>query len=409
MQPLDEIQRRLENEQNCKIAGAAGTGKTELIVRLHEIYGSELCYVAYSGQAARMLQNRGVPATTIHKLIYYPMDKKRAVIRQVMAEIDSLKPTSKKLPALKTKLKRLHQPGFVLNEELALLGALGCVVDEATMVSEAIATDILSFGKPVLAFGDPYQLPPPFGKSFFDLNTPDVELTQIYRQEAGSGIINLATAVREERNRTDDEPLGNDVLIKPRRRFKRIDKALVRADRIICSTNAIRRDVNRMLLEFHGLGALPKGDQKERLICLQNRKSGLLNGMPVRLSEISYTREKWFLARVHADDGGWNDYGVHRIYRGHFDATAKKWNSSAAKYHHDRDKLLIDEESLLEIDWAFCTTVHKAQGSEWPSVAMITSPWPDRDEDPLFWRQWTYTAITRAASHLTVIKEWHRP
>ena len=53
-----------------------------------------------------------------------------------------------------------EEPTFVLNEDSAVARANLVIIDECSMVDEALGRDLLSFGKPVLVLGDPAQLPP---------------------------------------------------------------------------------------------------------------------------------------------------------------------------------------------------------------------------------------------------------
>ena len=58
-----------------------------------------------------------------------------------------------------------------------------------------------------------------------------------------------------------------------------------------------------------------------------------------------------------------------------------------------------DHMSAQEFDYGYALTVHKSQGSQWPSVILF-------DESSCFRadaRRWLYTGITRAAERLTVV------
>ncbi|MBK8246331.1 MAG: hypothetical protein IPK85_02825 [Gemmatimonadetes bacterium] len=62
------------------------------------------------------------------------------------------------------------------------------------MVNEKMAKDLIAKGVPILAVGDPGQLPPVEGKPGF--GEPTYVLTEIMRQAAENPIIQLAHAVR---------------------------------------------------------------------------------------------------------------------------------------------------------------------------------------------------------------------
>ena len=84
-----------------------------------------------------MLRSKGCKgARTIHSLIYRPRDAKA------------------------------EEPTFILNEDSAVAKANLVIIDECSMVDEALGRDLLSFGKPVLVLGDPAQLPPVRGGGF---------------------------------------------------------------------------------------------------------------------------------------------------------------------------------------------------------------------------------------------------
>ena len=65
------------------------------------------------------------------------------------------------------------------------------MIDECSMVDAELARDLLSFGKPILVLGDPFQLPPVKGGGYFTESPPDVMLTEIHRQAEDNPIIRL--------------------------------------------------------------------------------------------------------------------------------------------------------------------------------------------------------------------------
>ena len=53
-------------------------------------------------------------------------------------------------------------------------------------------------------------------------------------------------------------------------------------------------------------------------------------------------------------------------------------------------------------DFGYAMTVHKMQGSQFDDLVVCAErPGPVGEED---WRKWCYTAVTRAASKLTVLR-----
>lgn len=57
-------------------------------------------------------------------------------------------------------------PMFTVNRQSPVSKAALIVVDECSMVDEALGKDLMSFGTPILVLGDPGQLPPITGVGF---------------------------------------------------------------------------------------------------------------------------------------------------------------------------------------------------------------------------------------------------
>jgi exodeoxyribonuclease V alpha subunit len=65
----------------------------------------------------------------------------------------------------------------------------------------------------------------------------------------------------------------------------------------------------------------------------------------------------------------------------------------------DGRPVIYEGMSAGELDWAYAITVHKAQGSEWPAVALVLT----RHQYIMARRELLYTAITRAKRRLILI------
>jgi hypothetical protein len=55
-----------------------------------------------------------------------------------------------------------------------------------------------------------------------------------------------------------------------------------------------------------------------------------------------------------------------------------------------------------EFSYAYAITAHKAQGSQWPKVAVFEEWFPNETEEHA---RWLYTAITRAENRALIIKK----
>ena len=99
--------------------GYAGTGKTTIAKYLPELIGASdedsVLYTAFTGKAAMQLRKKGCPkATTLHKLLYMPIDKDRTKLRELAIALrtrlvdDPLaeKPETKALKTLLFKERR---------------------------------------------------------------------------------------------------------------------------------------------------------------------------------------------------------------------------------------------------------------------------------------------------------------
>ena len=207
------------NTQIFVLCGYAGTGKTFLVAhvvrQLGLIPGESAVFVAPTGKAASVLIRAGVPASTVHSLIY---------TREEDIEVDE------NGEVVSERFLR-----FVKKEKIDSAIRL-IVLDETSMVSDDVLRDLLSFGVKCLCCGDPAQLPPVKGSNTL-LSMPVVTLKEIVRQEKDNPIVRLA-----ERVRRGGVPLyGEDgcVSVIPRRELtpQLRERLFTQADQIIVGTN----------------------------------------------------------------------------------------------------------------------------------------------------------------------------
>ena len=221
--------------QDFFFGGFAGTGKTTVMPAVLEEFGltpDEVAFCAPTGKAAKVMGGKlndfGIRTTptTIHKLIYLPKAERAQRIQTRMQMLSeqivraktsggvisyadqkgmtelTLAQAEKKMIELGFDLARAMEnnegPTFTLRKREDIPeGIKLIIVDEGSMVGEFLATDLASFGLPILAFGDPGQLPPVGDSYGFDCENPDAFLTEIHRQAADNPIIRLATMARE--------------------------------------------------------------------------------------------------------------------------------------------------------------------------------------------------------------------
>jgi exodeoxyribonuclease-5 len=159
---------RCSDRRVFHLAGAGGSGKTEIAVALgSEIHGTQ--FVAFTAKAASVLRQRSASnATTLHSLLYGP---------PLVQDDGELVWT-----------RRHDRPAAQL-----------IIVNECSTISQKLGRDLIRLirtGIKILVIGDPFQLPPVDGAPYFS-GTPDFTLTEIHRQAAGSQPLQLATRIRE--------------------------------------------------------------------------------------------------------------------------------------------------------------------------------------------------------------------
>ena len=326
--------------------GLAGTGKTTVLSKLaHRFPNAMLCTL--TGKAASILRLKTeLDATTIHAAFYRLKEKikdKKGRDKLIFGE--------------------QHQQGDL---EGGLL-----LLDECSMVNEAMAHDMLRTGVMIIASGDPGQLPPVEGKQFF--KAPNFALKTIHRQALESPIIRQAHAVRVGGNYSAD---GENFRVARHGELSLEDK--LSADIVLVWTNATRKAVNRHMRDLRGLSMIPHPQPGEPVVCLRNAPEyGVFNGGIYILAEPFMEGDTTIVLEVEGSIVHIDDVNFEGIRSGlHPSVKARTW-----------------------FDFGYSITVHKSQGSEWSNVILIDE-YRRREER----KEWLYTGITRAADKITIIR-----
>jgi exodeoxyribonuclease V len=349
-----------------RLFGYAGTGKTTLAKHFAENVDGEVLFAAFTGKAAQVLRSRwATNARTIHSLIYRPRGEETVEDEETG----------------KTSIA----PMFSINRQSPLAKAALIIIDECSMVDEQLGRDLMSFGTPILVLGDPGQLPPVSGGGFFTEQEPDYLLSEIHRQAKDNPIIHLAMDVREGREIMRGDYGTAQVISK-----SEVTQSLVLdADQVLVGTNRTRRRYNQRLRELKGFTAdYPQSGDK--LVCLRNDPAkGLLNGSLWQVMSSSRETVKPginLMIRPEDDD---MDRGAAKIklLKAAFEDVETEIPWSTRKRYD-------------EFDFGYALTVHKAQGSQWNNVVLFDESYAFRDSR----ERWLYTAITRAAETLTIVR-----
>jgi exodeoxyribonuclease-5 len=352
--------------QVFRLFGYAGTGKTTLAKHFAENVEGEVQFAAFTGKAAQVLRSKGATnARTIHSLIYRPRGEE--------AVEDE------------TTGKTTMSPTFSINRQSPVARAKLVVVDECSMVDEELGRDLMRFGTPILVLGDPAQLPPISGGGFFTEHEPDFLLTEIHRQARDNPIIRLAMDVREGREFMRGD-YGTAQVVG---REDVTQELVLGADQVLVGTNRTRKRYNRRLRELKGFTAdYPQAGDK--LVCLRNDPAkGLLNGSLWKVMTASRETVKPGINLLVSPEEDDPDRGISKIklLKAAFEDQAGELPWQQRKRYDD-------------FDYGYALTVHKAQGSQWDEVVLFDESFAFRDTR----QRWLYTAITRAAQRITIVR-----
>jgi len=389
---LDGRDRGTDPRQCFYLAGFAGSGKTTLAREFALGTGLQVVFGAYTGKAALVLQKKGCPeARTIHSLIYVPVTKSKRALLDLTEEFEQTpeEDTQRRAElqlAIEDEQRRLKAPAFSKNEEGSDLHNQDLVViDECSMVDGQMGEDLLSFKKPVLVLGDPAQLPPVGkGTGFFTAREPDFMLTEVHRQAAGSPVLKMATTVRSG-GTLDLGDYGGGSQVLPKKGLS-IEEAMA-FDQIICGKNETRRAINKAVRAHLGRGAGLLPVPGDKLICLRNDKeSKLLNG------------SFWIVLSSHEEEDGDT---LRLALRDPDDSEAPALVVMAHRHHFEgRDLPWFKAREAQEFDYGYAITCHKSQGSQWNNVLIYDQSACFRQDR----RKWLYTALTRAAEAVTIVR-----
>lgn len=337
------------NSREYKLGGYAGTGKTTIIKHLNNTIKCDIEVCAFTGKAVSVLNKKACQASTIHSLIYRP-DKHP-----------------------KTGVITWHKQPYLDNDLF--------IIDEASMISRALYDDLLSYNIPILWIGDPGQLEP-VGDDIGLMKNPDFTLQQIHRQAAGNGILDLATAFRQ-----GSEP--KDLSLFKDCKLEKMSNAIdVEADQIICGYNKTRVSFNTQVRKHLG-----RSEKRivigEKLICLRNNAfAGIFNGMILFVDEI--LEETKSIITIQVKDELDQIYGPLNLWTAQLNSLTTPDMVTVIK----QSKIMNKDIHFL--DYGYCLTAHKSQGSEWPRVTVIEEIWHEKWDA----KRWRYTTVTRASESL---------
>lgn len=364
------------------ITGGPGTGKTTLIkgiILLHSIlhdYDLEktmkridenpILLAAPTGRAAkRMQETTGLPASTIHRLIGYNRDS-------------------------------IAEEFYATELDASLL-----IVDEMSMVDTWLMNWLMQaipYNLQVIFVGDRDQLPSVGpGKVFSDLIDsqvlPVLTLSKIYRQAQDSTIIKLAHTIKNGQLPEDflDKQHDRSFIQAPAQQIGHV------VQQIVVAAQKKGFDANSLQV----LAPMYKGPAGVNALNILLQE--LLNPPKPRKREIEHFNtifrvgDKVLQLVNNAEEGVYNG-DIGKIESIHYKKETES-NVDEITVSFESVELIYKRTDLDQLTLAYCTTIHKSQGSEYPLVILPLVDMYSR----LLQKDVLYTAITRAQSSLIML------
>lgn len=425
------------------LKGYAGTGKTTIISSLVQSLpriNKKSVLLAPTGRAAKVMSAySGRRALTIHKKIYR---KKSATSLQMDFSI----------------AENLHEETLFIVDEASMISTEGFSFHSDGLLSDLIRYVQSGKNCTLMLVGDTAQLPPVgldyspaldigYINAEYGLEVFTYEMTDVVRQDKGSGILFNATKIRNEIKLDEESPeytfpkfitqgyrdvfrMTGDRLIEGL--HYAYDKYGIENCMVICrsnkSSNLYNKHIRNQIL-FHE-EEITGGDivmiVKNNYYWLQQhdeKHTGFLaNGDMAVIKKVSNIHEMhgFRFADLYLEfmDNNEGDAIRCRVLLDslHVDAAQlpydeqQKLYQSIAKDYEDiatkKDRMEAIKKdpyyNALQIKFAYAITCHKAQGGQWPLVFVDQGYMTDEMLTTEFLR-WLYTGITRATKELFLV------
>lgn len=423
----------------CVLKGYAGTGKTYLISKVVKNLWKikkPVILLAPTGRSAKVLSSYcDKEAYTIHREIYY-------VKNNFSGNIDF----SLKINKHKNTIFIVDEASMIPTEKK----------NETGLFSDSLLDNIIKyvysgFKCSLLIVGDLAQLPPIFSEKSLSLNKKFLnenyglkvfssELTEVVRQKENSGILSLATYLRNlieidfidelkiNLSSYDDIKLIEDgdqlinllqdsydefglqetaVIVRSNKRSNIYNKNI--REKILCNENIISVGDLLMVVKnnYHWLnnnqvGFIANGDIIKIEEILNIKELYGFRFAEVIVTMIDYPNLSSFETVLILDSIEINspslDYTViNKLYK----EVLKDYIEIKTKYKRHLAVKKNKYFNALQIKFAYSFTCHKSQGGQWGSI-FVEMPFLPNGYDKDFIR-WFYTAVTRAKNKLHLI------
>lgn len=370
----DAVYERLaRGERYTGLRGYAGTGKTYLVSRLVEQLVDEDCTVsvcAPTHKAVQVLSQQlgGAPVQmqTLHSFLGL-----------------RLRPDDAGQYVLVPEGEQDHPAGVV-------------IVDEASMIGrdEWVHIEASPYNLQWLFVGDPAQLPPVNEDPSPALDVPGPTLEEVHRQEADNPILDLATQIRSDdsvrfRSAYDD---GSGVAITHNRDgfldsiLRAFDSEVFERDaayaRVLAYRNKTVRRYNREIRAARYGDDAPQFEEDEWLVATEtwyhDGTAVLMNSEEVRVKSASIDTyeaddlSEWtvWTLKLRAPGRGMTRTAMvlHNDERERYEAELERRKDAAVENARKWEQFYDLRERFARVDYAYASTVHKAQGSTFDTV-----------------------------------------
>lgn len=361
------------------LTGGPGTGKTTIINAIVALYAYEnnidldnvrhlpILLAAPTGRAAkRMSEMTGLPASTIHRLL----------------GING------------------HEDG--LPEEVDDLDGTLLIIDETSMVDTdlmKVLVQSIPDKMQVIFVGDRHQLPSVGpGQIFADMLESDVlpkkELTKIYRQGEFSSIISLAHAVNEGKIPADFSQQQND------RSFiscsaQQVPQVIAKITEVAIRKNNNKDDIQVLAPMYRGPAGIDNLNELLQKIMNPQRprqKKIEVKGHQLRIGDR-------VLQLVNDPEKNIYNGDIGEVVGIDIGNKKEKAGPDRVTVSFEQNEVEIEKKDWKNLTLAYCLSIHKSQGGEFPIVILPMVKQFSR----MFARNLLYTAITRAKSKLILV------
>ncbi len=421
------------------LKGYAGTGKTTSISTIvNNLWqtGKKAVLLAPTGRAAKVIANYADrDAFTIHKKIYHPRRAKGGNVNFVLK-------------------KNTHTNTIFFVDEASMIPEKSS--DQSNFASISLLQDLIDYVYggikcKLVLIGDTAQLPPVklivspalnFDTLTLDYNkeVTEIELTEVMRQQAHSGILQNATSLRNKiaefqtddfqfdnsqpdvvrlidgyeiqdaiQDTYDDSSIENTAIVvrsnKRANQYNHQIRSKIRGQESDISTGDLVMVVknNYHWLDDHSeAGFIANGDTCEVLEIFNRKELYGFQFAEAKISMIDYPKQKPFEVVLLLNTLTANTPSLT------YEESNKLYHEVAKDYAHLKSKYKIFQSikenkyfNALQIKFSYAMTCHKSQGGQWKNV-FIEKPWLPEGQNMDYWR-WLYTALTRAQEKVYLI------